>query len=118
MCPSGCTAGRPTTALTTSQDRARDQEKMEVCGYFLTERIEGMMVLGCMDERSGITNWVLFQYLQPNRNEQEASQVRSDRHKWSINNTCTSLLSRLMVTLTNELQLEILQNRERERGRE
>lgn len=39
-----------------------------------------------------------------------------DRHKWSINNTCTSLLSRWMVTLTNELQLEILQNRERERS--
>lgn len=39
-----------------------------------------------------------------------------DRHKWSINNTCTSLLSRWMVTLTNELQLEILLNRERERS--
>lgn len=39
-----------------------------------------------------------------------------DRHKWSINNTCTSLLSRWTVTLTNELQLGILQNRERERS--
>lgn len=34
------------------------------------------MVLGCMDERSGITNWVLFLlYLSRYRNGQEASQV-------------------------------------------
>lgn len=70
-------AGRPTQHLRpfktgTGSEWVERWEKIEVYGYFLSGHNRAnwqMMVLGCIDGRSGITNWVLsLLYLSRYRN--------------------------------------------------